>query len=167
MILVVNVCVLVKNCAQLGKWWQDISLDKGLWVVMAVQWCAIANSLELIALHELSVYRELGRTPSKRHLVHWWHQYPAPAQRELNQKVEWYRLWSFLYCDEIWGFLVKNCIYKYHTGTGMEIVSPRFDVRMQQVLCKYSVDSIKRTVHLAFHGLFFFIYGMFNRDFLK
>ena len=28
----------------------------------------------------------------------------------------------------------------------------------------YSVDSIKRTVHLAFHGL---IYGIFNRDFLK
>ena len=28
----------------------------------------------------------------------------------------------------------------------------------------YSVDSIKRTVHLAFHRL---IYGIFNRDFLK
>ena len=30
--------------------------------------------------------------------------------------------------------------------------------------CIYSVDSIKRTVHLAFHGL---IYGIFNREFLK
>ena len=28
----------------------------------------------------------------------------------------------------------------------------------------YSVDSIKRTVHLAFHGL---TGGIFNRDFLK
>ena len=28
----------------------------------------------------------------------------------------------------------------------------------------YSVDSIKRTVHLAFHGL---KNGIFNRDFLK
>ena len=32
----------------------------------------------------------------------------------------------------------------------------------------YSVDSIKRTVHLAFHELFFFlIYSIFNRVFLK
>ena len=31
-------------------------------------------------------------------------------------------------------------------------------------MVKYSVDSIKRTVHLACHGL---IYGIFNRDFLK
>ena len=31
----------------------------------------------------------------------------------------------------------------------------------------YSVDSIKHTVHLAFHGLFFLIYSTFNRDFLK
>ena len=28
----------------------------------------------------------------------------------------------------------------------------------------YSVDSIKRTVHLAFHGL---IYSIFNRDFFE
>ena len=28
------------------------------------------NSVQLIALHELSIYGELGRTPSKRHLVH-------------------------------------------------------------------------------------------------
>ena len=28
----------------------------------------------------------------------------------------------------------------------------------------YSADSIKRTVHLTFHGL---IYGIFNRDFFE
>ena len=61
----------LRNGAQLGKWWQDISLDKELWVVMGSNgWiCADSNCM--------CVYFQLGRTPSKRHLVHWWHQYPA------------------------------------------------------------------------------------------
>jgi hypothetical protein len=36
--------------------------------------------------------------------------------------------------------------------------------KSREIIGDYSVDSIKRTVHLAFHGL---IYGIFNRDFLK